>query len=311
MEFCSRCLLKSMAKKLKVTVCVTTYNESLSISNLLESLPKQTYPIDEIIIVDAGSKDGTTEKVKKFKKVKLIVRNGISRSAGRNLAISKAKNKIVAITDAGCIPDKDWLEEIIKPFSKDNSIDVVSGYFKPICSNSFEKAVSCFLISKRIHLGNSFQPSSRSVAFKKDIWKKVGGYPESVTGTAEDTVFNFNLVKENAKFIFNKRAVVGWKMPGNLFDFAKKAYYYAKGDAGSGIFWNPSKGIGTHNLKVISIFLRYVVLFLIFMENTALGLIMLTMYIFWAFTKAGVWGIPLQLTSDFSVMLGFLDGTFE
>jgi glycosyltransferase involved in cell wall biosynthesis len=43
----------------KITFIATVFNEEASIVQLLESLKKQTKKADEIIIVDAGSRDGT------------------------------------------------------------------------------------------------------------------------------------------------------------------------------------------------------------------------------------------------------------
>lgn len=53
-------------EKIKVSVALTTYNGSQLIIPLLDSLRKQTYPIDEVIICDDHSQDQTVDKILEF-----------------------------------------------------------------------------------------------------------------------------------------------------------------------------------------------------------------------------------------------------
>lgn len=274
----------------KVSVCITVFNEPKeNIDKLLNALNNQTLKPDEIIIIDA--KDY----------------NNCSRSEGRNNAIKKAKNEIIAITDAGCTPHKDWLEKITAPL-KDSDNDVVAGGYQMIVQNSFEKAESVFLGVKQKDIKVDFIPSARSMAFTKSIWKKVGGFPENLKDTAEDTIFNLNLHNAEAKFVVAKNAVVDWYMPSSICDFSKKIYRYAKGDAESRIWWHPVKKWQTHNIKVLSIFARYILGLWLFYFNKNIFLLYVLSYLVYGYKKAKWWGIILQFTSDFACIIGFSHG---
>ena len=146
-------------------------------------------------------------------------------------------------------------------------------------------------------------PSARSMAFTKTIWKKAGGFPEKLDNTAEDTVFNINLVKAGAKFVVCKDAIVDWQMPDSIFNFYLKIFNYARGDAQSGIWWHPVKKWQTHNIKIMTIFLRYI-LFLYFPW-------LILIYILFSFFKAGLWGIVLQFVSDIAGIIGFTHGILQ
>lgn len=274
----------------RISVCITIFNEPQeSVNKLLNALNNQTLKLNEIIIVDA--KDYSN----------------CSRSEGRNIAIKKAKNEIIAITDAGCTPHKDWLEKITAPF-KNTDTDVVAGAYKMVTKNNFENAESIFLGVSRQDINANFMPSARSIAFTKSIWKKAGGFPENLKDTAEDTIFNLNLLKVGAKFVVAKNSVVDWYMPNSIHGFVKKIYRYAKGDAQSGIWWHPVKKWQTHNLKVLSIFARYVLgLWLLFLSKN-IFLLYLLCYMFYGYKKAKWWGIILQFTSDFACIIGFSHG---
>ncbi len=281
-------------KNLKASVCITTFNEPKeTVNKLLNALNSQTLKPDEIIIIDG--KDY----------------NNCSRSEGRNIAIKKAKNEIIAITDAGCIPHKDWLQKLTDPFKNEN-VDVVSGFYKMVARNDFEKAESVFLGVSEKNIDSDFLPSARSMAFTKTIWKKAGGFPENLNDTAEDTIFNLNLLKAGAKFVVAKNAVVDWYMPENIFLFMKKVKNYAKGDAQSGIWWHPVKKWQTHNIKVLTIFVRYMLLVFVFV-NLGYGYLggIVGIYMLYAYRKAKLWGVALQIVSDFACMTGFLSGVLQ
>jgi glycosyltransferase involved in cell wall biosynthesis len=277
-------------ENLRISVCVTTFNESEeTIKKLVSALNNQTLKPNEIIIIDA--KDY----------------NNCSRSKGRNIAIKKAKNEIIAITDAGCIPHRDWLKNLIKPVK--NNI-VSAGFYEMVTSNHFQEACKMFLGVSNKDIDKDFMPSARSMAFTKTIWKKAGRFPEKMGNTAEDTLFNLNLIKAGAKFKTAKNAIVDWQMPKTIYDFGYKIYGYAKGDAESNIWWHPIKKWQTHNIKILSIFLRYLVLILLFLFNKSLCLLYVLCYMLYGYKKAKWWGVILQVSSDFAVMLGFIFGIF-
>lgn len=284
---------------MKTSVCITTFDEKEeTIKSLLHALNDQTLKPDEIIIIDAKDYDNC------------------SRSKGRNIAIKKAKNEIIAITDAGCIPHRDWLEKLVKnldPSSQSyDEAGVVAGSYEMITNNNFQKAESVFLGTLQKDINDDFMPSARSMALTKSVWKKASGFPEELENTAEDTVFDVRLLNVGAKFTVVKDAVVDWSLPENLFGFIKSIYNYAKGDAESGIWWHPTKRLKTHNLKILTIFARYLAFFLIYsiFDYRILGLV-LVVYMLFANSKAKYWGIILQFTSDIAGIIGFSHGILQ
>lgn len=313
---------------MKVSVCITVFNEEKSISRLLKSLLSQTKKPDEIVIVDGGSKDKTVEIIRRFqkkdKRVKLVVKPG-SCAHGRNLSIKYARYQIVASTDAGCIAKPDWLEKITEPF-KHEEVGLVAGFYDMEAKNSMQKAQNVFHgITPKEFDPLKFLPSARSVSFRKEVWEKVGGYSEELDKAGEDTLFFYNVVKLGVKIVRVKEARVVWEESAQMTfkDSTQKFYLYAKGDAQAGIWWHPTQQLASHNLKITLIFIRYFIglLLLIFAFNNPqlwylvfLGLIS---YIFWAYRKvflltndykAGLWGIVIQFSSDIAVMFGFFSG---
>jgi len=245
--------------QLKFSIIATVKNEHNVISDFIESLLNQSYPPDEIIIVDGNSNDGTNDILKKYEQdghIKLICQE-CNIAQGRNIAITNAQNSYIASTDAGCIVDVKWLEELASCFMLPEAPDVVSGNFNFIYHNDFEEAV--VLATNNPDRENTdeaiYFPSSRSIAFKKSAWEKAKGYPEWLYA-AEDTLFNIRLKQLGCKFIFAKKAIVKWRPRETWKAVSKQHFTYARG--------NGRVGIGTSgyllNIKSHSLILLFFVL---------------------------------------------------
>jgi len=168
----------------KFSLICTLLNEEKTIGNFIDSIAKQSMLPDEVIIVDGGSKDSTlrtiNNKQKQYKNklnIKVFSKKG-NRSIGRNEGIIHASSEIILLTDAGCILDKNWVKEITKPFTHKKT-DVVAGYYKGTANNIFQKSLIPYVLvmSDRVNK-KEFLPATRSMAFKRSIWKKAGGFDE-------------------------------------------------------------------------------------------------------------------------------------
>lgn len=92
----------------KITVVIPTYNRSADLQRALESVFKQTYPPDEVIIIDDCSSDDTSEVIKEYGDEIIYLRNPINSgaSASRNTGINKASGNYIAFLDS----DDVWSE---------------------------------------------------------------------------------------------------------------------------------------------------------------------------------------------------------
>ncbi len=93
-------------KILPVSIVITLWNEEASIREVLDSLLNQSCQPEEIVIADGGSTDATCHIIReeyqpRFPGLLLIEVPG-NIAKGRNQAILKAHQEIIAVTDAGC-----------------------------------------------------------------------------------------------------------------------------------------------------------------------------------------------------------------
>lgn len=104
-----------------VSVIATVLNEEKSVAGLLDSLLAQTWPPDEVVIVDGGSQDGTLAVLESYRDrlpLRVLVRPGCNISEGRNAAIAAARGDIIASTDSGVRLEPGWLEELVAPLQR-------------------------------------------------------------------------------------------------------------------------------------------------------------------------------------------------
>lgn len=97
----------------RITIVVPAFNEEAHVADCIASLDRQTYPRDlyDIIVVDNGSSDRTCEIVE-GSPAKLLHESRRSAYWARNLAIEQSEGDWVAFTDADCIAESTWLENL-------------------------------------------------------------------------------------------------------------------------------------------------------------------------------------------------------
>lgn len=241
-----------------ISLISTVYNEGDNIRALLDSIRAQTRQPDEVVIVDGGSTDRTVAILREYEAclpLNVIIAPGCSISAGRNIAIRAAGGgdpaAIIAATDAGVVLRDDWLARLTHPFEADESVEVVGGFFQADAHTIFEAALGATTLplSDEIHK-NAFLPSSRSIAFRKSAWARVGGYPEWLD-YCEDLIFDLCLKQGGSPFDFAPEAVAYFRPRKSLRAFFKQYYLYARGD-GKADLWRKRHAVryGTYLVGV-------------------------------------------------------------
>jgi GT2 family glycosyltransferase len=119
--------------RLRISVVVCTYNRAEKLANCLERLTNQTLDRSsyEIVVVDDCSTDGTRGVAEGYATRVVRTASNVGPAAGRNAGIKASGATIVAFTDDDCVPDSDWLEELLKPFG-DPEVLAVGGKITPL-----------------------------------------------------------------------------------------------------------------------------------------------------------------------------------
>jgi len=216
-----------------ISVIIPVYNAEKLIADCLIALLNQNIDFSkyEIIVVDDGSSDNTAKIVEIFKDVQLIIQKNRGPAAARNEGVRHAKGDIVVFTDSDCIPNKNWIEQMIMPFRDNKEIIGVKGAYRTnqkelaarFVQIEYEDKYDLLCKNKYIDFIDTY-----SAAFKKEVFNKFGGYNISFpVACAEDVELTFRMFSKGYKMVFNSNAIVYHSHPKTFSDYFKKKYKFA------------------------------------------------------------------------------------
>jgi glycosyltransferase involved in cell wall biosynthesis len=176
-----------------VSVVIPTYNYGHYIREAIDSALAQTYPVHEIVVVNDGSTDNTTEILKSYgSRIRLCEQANGGPAKARNRGVQECRGELIAFLDA----DDAWLprkiERQIEVLRELPEPRVVSTDLMPIDRASVRLSIetrSCRESEKSIVTLRdllefaSVVPSSVMIA--KDYFKKLGFFDETLAGTED------------------------------------------------------------------------------------------------------------------------------
>ena len=198
-----------------VSIIVPVYNGAHTIEECIKSLLNLEYPEDkyEIIIVDNNSTDTTVEIVKKYP-VKLLHEGKQSSYPARNLGIKNAKGEIVAFTDADCIVDKMWLEQMVKTFEDETTAgmggEILAYNPKSIAERYSDKSD---VLSQKDNFEYKFvnlkMPfiATANAAYKKEILDEIGHFDDSFL-ISGDIDLTWRVLMKGYRMVYEPKALV-------------------------------------------------------------------------------------------------------
>jgi len=180
----------------EVSVVIPAYNRPGLLDKTLHAIENQSLKGGfECIIVYGGD-----EKKAVGSKVFSCFRSDTESPARkRNIGIGKARAPIIAFTDDDCIPDKNWLEEILVKFGGEKGIAGVEGL-------TYTKGRKELYSNAPVNLKGGLFPTC-NLSFKAGVLQKTGGFDESYRFYREDTDVAFRAM-EHGRVVFCEKAKV-------------------------------------------------------------------------------------------------------
>ena len=252
-----------------ITIIVPVKNEEKTIGKCLHSLKSLNYPNYEITVVNDGSTDGTEEILKQFTAITVLTTKGVGPSMARNLAIEKSGGEYLAFTDADCLIDKEWLNQLRAYFTDTNVMGVGGDQLCPEDETPFGKEVHNFL--KLIAFSSDYLKTEKEVMnirhnptcnmmYRKKAFEKIENFKKDLW-PCEDLEFDCRLIQAGYKLIFNPKAVVYHYRPKNLKKFGQMHFRYGRAHAKLVLKYGFMEKI--HYIPLVLLFLLVLEIFLL------------------------------------------------
>lgn len=212
-----------------ISVIVPAYNAAGTLGECLAALLEQSIPWSdyEVIVVDDGSTDNTQEVITGYG-VLLLAQPNQGPGAARNLGVSQARGEIVLFTDADCVPVREWVEEMIKPFAEPGVV-AVKGAYRTRQKTLLARFIQAEFAERYALLERERYVDfvdSHSAAYRKADFLAAGGFDPDFR-LSEDVDLSYRLSRQGYKMAFNPKAIVYHCHPGTLWAYFRTKFQRA------------------------------------------------------------------------------------
>lgn len=201
----------------KVSVIIPCYNLGQFLHEAISSVLEQTWQDFEIIVVNDGSTEEETRAILStgtWPKTRVIHQKNLGVSAARNRGISEAKGEFILPLDADDRIRAYYLERAVSALEKDRSVGIVFGrasYF-----GEWQGPMPLPSYSQEEMLWNNCIFSA--ALFRREDWKKVGGYRSIMKQGWEDWDFWLTLIEQKVEVVFLDDVVLDYRIRNNSRD---------------------------------------------------------------------------------------------
>jgi glycosyltransferase involved in cell wall biosynthesis len=208
---------------IKYSIIVATYNRLSEIRELLDSLQGLTYPPSdfEVIIVDDGSIDGTSDYVINFNStfdLRCLSQENQGPGKARNLGMAQAKGEYFIFVDSDCTMPSQWLDSIDEAVIRHDwdafgGPDTFHPSFSPLLK-AINYSMTSFVGTGGTRGGKEsvgrYYPRSFNMGMRRSVYDKVGGMNQlrhgqdmDLSARIYDAGFRVGLIPE--AFVYHKR----------------------------------------------------------------------------------------------------------
>ncbi|HEX2979772.1 MAG TPA: glycosyltransferase [Anaerolineaceae bacterium] len=160
-----------------ISIIIPTLNEKAYLPALLDALIKQTRQVDEIIIADAGSTDGTVE-LAKSRSVRVIP--GGNPAVGRNAGARETKGDYLLFLDADVLPPPNFIAQFVEEFER-KDCDIATCFISALEGKPLDRVI-CNVTNLYFWMIQPVSPHAPGfcILSKRTKHEALGGFDETL-----------------------------------------------------------------------------------------------------------------------------------
>lgn len=222
-----------VAEKPPVSVLICARNEAENLLKFLPQVLEQDYPDFEVIVVNDCSWDTTEEVLARLKekysnlyvtKINEDAKFSHGKKLALTIAIKAAKNEILLLTDADCVPaSKNWISGMVQHF--DDTTHIVLGYGGYSRSGGllnlliqFDTIFIALQYLTFARAGLPYMGVGRNLAYRKSLFFAAKGFASHYKlASGDDDLFINQVANRKNTRIEVQPDTFTWSVPGNTF----------------------------------------------------------------------------------------------
>ena len=216
-----------------ISVALCAYNAASTLAESLEATSRLQYPFFEVIVVDDGSTDATSEIAERYH-VRLIRTDNRGLSSARNTALQAAKGEIIAYLDSDAFPDPHWLTYLALSFLDSEYVGIGGPNVVPTEAYGVEECVAN-APGGPIHVLVSDTEAEHipgcNMAFRRDALLEIGGFDPKFRIAGDDVDVCWRLQERGWKLGFSPAAMVWHHRRATIKGYWKQQLNYGRAEA--------------------------------------------------------------------------------
>lgn len=223
-------------ENISVSVIVPAFNEEKVITKTIDSLLLNNYSHFDIIIIDDGSTDNTSQVVKTTyennPKIKLFTRKNAGKGESMNYGISHSKSEVVIIIDADTLFGTDTIRMLARHFC-DPLVGAVSGNVKVWNRENMLTNFQALEYNTSQNLDRRAYDSINTItvvpgavgAWRREVILELGWFSKDTL--AEDSDMTINLLRSGYSIHHEEYAYAYTEAPSDWNSFTKQRFRWA------------------------------------------------------------------------------------
>lgn len=252
------------------SVVICTRDRAEELQRCLASLPHQTYPPREIIVVDNASRDQRVRDIALAAHALYIREDRVGLDIARNTGARRATSDILAYTDDDVLLERHWLERLIAAFDHPE-IAAVTGLVLPaeLATDAQRHFETYWSFGQGYHRrdfdaarfsghADGVFPAwdvgaGASMAFRREIFDRVGYFDERLdvgrAGCSGDSEFWYRLLAKGFSCRYEPSSIAFHFHRRTMEELSSQIFQYMRGHAAALLVQHERTGIGANRTQ--------------------------------------------------------------